>query len=306
MSDPWFDERELERWTPRLPADELAELDVAIDRFRHLLVDPATPTLRIELADGSAYGPEEIAAIAAESAELLVGSVRAESIDAADLGDLISAATNLQVIAVTLVETLAAAGTGREDEAMGLAAALSRILQQAFGALDRSVVRTPDGTFRLRWSDADRALVRRLAAQLDASLDGDDESLVRLFPPAYGTDETRSREYAALAREELVESRFAAATAPGAVKNLQDAYATFYNPALTGDVPLWARVHSIKQPTVICWGRDDRVAPVEGALLPARRMPRCDLRIYSRCGHWVQVERKADFEKLVLDHFAGS
>lgn len=105
--------------------------------------------------------------------------------------------------------------------------------------------------------------------------------------------------------EELVEARFAAATAPGAVKNLQDAYATFYNPALTGDVPLWAEVHRIKVPVLLCWGRDDRVAPVEGALLPARRMPKCDLRIYSRCGHWVQVERKADFERAVLEHFAS-
>ena len=104
--------------------------------------------------------------------------------------------------------------------------------------------------------------------------------------------------------EELIESRFAAATSPGAVKNLQDAYATFYNPTLTGDVPLWAKVHKIRQPTVICWGRDDRVAPVEGALLPARRMPKCDLRIYSRCGHWVQVERKADFERACREHFA--
>ena len=103
--------------------------------------------------------------------------------------------------------------------------------------------------------------------------------------------------------EELIETRFAAATAPGAVKNLQDAYATFYNPAMTGDIPLWAEVHRIKQPVLMCWGRDDRVAPVEGALLPARRMPRCDLRIYSRCGHWVQVERKADFERAVLEHF---
>ncbi len=103
--------------------------------------------------------------------------------------------------------------------------------------------------------------------------------------------------------EELIDARFVAATAPGAVKNLQDAYATFYNPAFTGDVPLWARVHKIRQPTLICWGRDDRVAPVEGALLPARRMPKCDLRIYSRCGHWVQVERKADFERAVLEHF---
>ncbi len=105
--------------------------------------------------------------------------------------------------------------------------------------------------------------------------------------------------------EELVEARLAAATSPGAVKNLQDAYATFYNPAFTGDVPLWARVHKIRQPTLMCWGRDDRVAPVEGALLPARRMPTCDLRIYSRCGHWVQVERKADFERAVLEHFTA-
>ena len=104
--------------------------------------------------------------------------------------------------------------------------------------------------------------------------------------------------------DELIETRFAAATAPGAVKNLQDAYATFYNPAFTGDVPLWAEVHRIKVPVLMCWGRDDRVAPVEGALLPARRMPRCDLRIYSRCGHWVQVERKAEFERAVLEHFS--
>ncbi|MFN2536750.1 MAG: alpha/beta fold hydrolase [Mycobacteriales bacterium] len=103
--------------------------------------------------------------------------------------------------------------------------------------------------------------------------------------------------------DELIEARFAAATAPGAVQNLQDAYATFYNPALTGDVPLWAKVHKIRQPTLICWGRDERVAPVEGALLPARRMPKCDLRIYSRCGHWVQVERKADFERACREHF---
>jgi pimeloyl-ACP methyl ester carboxylesterase len=105
--------------------------------------------------------------------------------------------------------------------------------------------------------------------------------------------------------EELIESRMAAATAPGAVKNLQDAYATFFNPAMTGDIPLWAEVHRIKVPVLLCWGRDDRVAPVEGALLPARRMPKCDLRIYSRCGHWVQVERKAEFERAVLEHFAS-
>ena len=136
------------------------------------------------------------------------------------------------------------------------------------------------------------------------------EGIARLME--FNADPTRERIVAWLrtmvsdqrrVTEELIDTRFTAATAPGAVKNLQDAYATFYDPAMTGDVPLWAEVHRIKQPVLLCWGRDDRVAPVEGALLPARRMPRCDLRIYSRCGHWVQVERKADFERAVLEHF---
>lgn len=107
------------------------------------------------------------------------------------------------------------------------------------------------------------------------------------------------------ATDQLIDERMAAAQQPGAVRNLQDVYATFYDPALAEPVALWAEVHRIKAPTLMCWGRDDRVAPVEGALFPARRMPRCDLRIYSRCGHWVQVERQAEFERAALEHFAA-
>jgi pimeloyl-ACP methyl ester carboxylesterase len=106
---------------------------------------------------------------------------------------------------------------------------------------------------------------------------------------------------ARLVDDALIESRFAAATEPGAVKNLQDAYATFYDPAMAEPVPLWGEVHKIRQPVLMCWGRDDRVAPVEGALFPARRMAKADLRIYSRCGHWVQIERKADFERAAIE-----
>jgi 4,5:9,10-diseco-3-hydroxy-5,9,17-trioxoandrosta-1(10),2-diene-4-oate hydrolase len=30
-------------------------------------------------------------------------------------------------------------------------------------------------------------------------------------------------------------------------------------------------------------------------------MSKADLRIYSRCGHWVQIERKADFERAAIE-----
>ena len=109
-----------------------------------------------------------------------------------------------------------------------------------------------------------------------------------------------------LVDEDLIASRMEAATAPGAVKNLQDAYATFYDPSMAEPVPLWGEVHKIRQPVLLCWGRDDRVAPVEGALFPARRMAKADLRIYSRCGHWVQIERKADFERAAIEFLGES
>lgn len=139
------------------------------------------------------------------------------------------------------------------------------------------------------------------------------EGIARLME--FNTDPTRERMAAWVrtmlsdqrrATDELVDARLQAALAPGAVQNMQDVYATFYDPAMAEPVPLWAQVHRIKQPVLMLWGRDDRVTPVEGAFLPARRMPRCDLRIYSRCGHWVPVERQPDFERAALEFLGGS
>lgn len=107
------------------------------------------------------------------------------------------------------------------------------------------------------------------------------------------------------ATDELIDQRMAAASAPGAVQNLQDVYTTFYDPAMAEPVPLFGEVHQIRQPVLMLWGRDDRVAPVENALFPARRMSKCDLRLYSRCGHWVQVERKDDFERAALEFLSA-
>ncbi|MBL1078475.1 alpha/beta fold hydrolase [Nocardia sp. 2] len=101
--------------------------------------------------------------------------------------------------------------------------------------------------------------------------------------------------------DELVEQRLTLAADPAAQAALRDAYATFYNPKMAEPLPLWARLRSLRQETLLLWGRDDRVTPVEGALLPARQIPNVDLRIFSRCGHWVMVERKDAFERSVID-----
>ena len=52
---------------------------------------------------------------------------------------------------------------------------------------------------------------------------------------------------------------------------------------------------SIKTQTLLIWGRDDRFVGVDDALQFLASMPNARLLLLSNCGHWVQVERQADF-----------
>jgi pimeloyl-ACP methyl ester carboxylesterase len=104
--------------------------------------------------------------------------------------------------------------------------------------------------------------------------------------------------------DELVDSRMAGATAPGAI----EWFRTFLSPhaARMGgkqvdELPLWAQAAKIRHRTLITWGRDDRVVPFETGLLPLFQMPRVELHVFGPCGHWPMVERKADFERVVLE-----
>jgi pimeloyl-ACP methyl ester carboxylesterase len=69
--------------------------------------------------------------------------------------------------------------------------------------------------------------------------------------------------------------------------------------------PLWQEVEHIHCPTLLLWGRDDRTITLDGAGVMLQRIPDVQLHVFGNCGHWVQVERKAAFERLVID-FLGS
>ncbi|MFJ9214043.1 alpha/beta fold hydrolase [Streptomyces sp. NPDC102264] len=110
----------------------------------------------------------------------------------------------------------------------------------------------------------------------------------------------------AVVTDEMVEERWAQATDPD---TLASARRMFGREALTallaadeaGDQPpYWAMLHKITAPTLITWGRDDRVSPVDMALLPMRTMPKAELHIMPDCGHWVMIEQKDAWESAVL------
>jgi hypothetical protein len=74
----------------------------------------------------------------------------------------------------------------------------------------RGIERTRDGSFRVRLPGLERATLKELPAQLHGLLDTSDESLRRLFPPAYADDPDAEVEYRQLVGASLVDGKLAA------------------------------------------------------------------------------------------------
>lgn len=68
--------------------------------------------------------------------------------------------------------------------------------------------------------------------------------------------------------------------------------------------PLWRDLHRITASTLLLWGRDDRTITLEGAQIMLRYIRDVQLHVFGNCGHWVQLERQAEFERLVSDFLA--
>ena len=63
----------------------------------------------------------------------------------------------------------------------------------------------------------------------------------------------------------------------------------------------FAHLAAIQAPTLLTWGRDDRVSSMDRAFVAMRMVPNCELHIFPKCGHWAMIERKAEFERTVLE-----
>ncbi|ETD30624.1 alpha/beta fold hydrolase [Williamsia sp. D3] len=111
----------------------------------------------------------------------------------------------------------------------------------------------------------------------------------------------------ALITEELIEERWEAAINPDAQETAQMMYgsAAFAMQqqfmAASDTPPYWSMMHKVSCPTLLTWGRDDRVSPPDMSMVPMRLIPNAELHIFPNCGHWVMIEAKRAFEGAVLD-----
>lgn len=110
----------------------------------------------------------------------------------------------------------------------------------------------------------------------------------------------------ALVTDQLIEERWALATDPPTLDSARRmygkaAFAQMMAMMRAADVPMpWATMHKVTCPTLLTWGRDDRVSPLDMALVPMRTIPNAELHVFPNCGHWAMIEAKQAFESTVL------
>jgi len=105
--------------------------------------------------------------------------------------------------------------------------------------------------------------------------------------------------------EEFVELRWDAANQPGALDDVRRMFNRQMLAAMRraplGAPDQVATLAKITAPTLVTWGRDDRVTPLDNALLPMRVIRNCELHVFPDCGHWAMIERRHEFERVVLE-----
>jgi pimeloyl-ACP methyl ester carboxylesterase len=104
--------------------------------------------------------------------------------------------------------------------------------------------------------------------------------------------------------EDVVRARYEASLDPSHIE-----FYHRYNAAFAkrhGMDPLWRDLHKITAPTLLLWGRDDRTITLDGSQIMLKQIRNVQLHVFGNCGHWVQLERQRDFERLVTDFLSES
>ena len=106
-----------------------------------------------------------------------------------------------------------------------------------------------------------------------------------------------------LATPELIEERWQVAKQPESLFGFRQA--AMPDPARFREYreenELWRHLEQINHQVLMVWGRDDRVIPLDAAFFALRRLRNSRLHIFSRCGHWAQIEKRDEFNRLVID-----
>jgi 4,5:9,10-diseco-3-hydroxy-5,9,17-trioxoandrosta-1(10),2-diene-4-oate hydrolase len=107
-----------------------------------------------------------------------------------------------------------------------------------------------------------------------------------------------------LITDELIDERFLVASQPESMAGMVAMGSSFFGEHAE-DGMLWRDAHRVKHEVLLIWGREDRVNPLDGALIALKQLRRAQLHVFGCCGHWAQLEKFDEFNELSLRFLAG-
>ena len=201
------------------------------------------------------------------------------------------------------------AGFGYSDRPEGFAYTLDAWVAQAVALLDALDIAQADlvgnsfgGGLALALAIRHPERVRRLVLMGSVGLDavwGYEPSLqaMRALLDIFAYDRS-------LVTDELAQLRYEASIRPG----FQESFAAMFPPPRQQGVDMLTSreqdIRRIPHEVLVIHGREDQVIPLSNAYTLAEWLPRMQLHVFGRCGHWTQIEHAARFARLVGDFLA--
>ncbi|RVW07997.1 alpha/beta fold hydrolase [Prescottella agglutinans] len=108
-----------------------------------------------------------------------------------------------------------------------------------------------------------------------------------------------------LITDALIDERFAAASTPESLAAAKAMGKSFSSSEFELGM-LWRDAYKLRQRVLLIWGREDRVNPIDGALVALKMIPRVQLHVFGGCGHWAQLEKFDEFNRLASDFLSDS
>jgi pimeloyl-ACP methyl ester carboxylesterase len=111
----------------------------------------------------------------------------------------------------------------------------------------------------------------------------------------------------ALVTPELVKMCYELGSLPGATESLLSALRAgidFFGQRNKLTKLLLKDLNKLNIPTLIFWGRQDRIIPIKHAPIASASIPNAKLTVFDKCGHMPMFEYPEGFNKLTLDFLA--
>lgn len=166
------------------------------------------------------------------------------------------------------------------------------------------------GATAIKIAQLDGSIVEKLILMAPGGLPGKDSELspaLLLMLKALGGDPSQDNVYGflkqiaydqSLLTEELLQARYAEAQNPEVISTAQQSNFLPEN--------LLPILEKIKSPTLLIWGKEDAVLPIQGGYNAVEKLENCELRAISKCGHWVQFEYPEWFNHAVQQFLSNN